>query len=234
MSKRSSVYRIIFIIIIVAIIIYISNRATEAVSNAITIATAILGFIAILYQLNRDHNIKKAEFLYSLNESFNNDKLIMECYKNLKEYRNAVRNNETVNKEKFSKKDLNDTGNYIMFFVIMNYLINKGQISIKMVDKIFANKFFIFCHNEFIQSAQFQKEHIKINYPMMELYETWYNYRMINNLDLLYDDFDVLAKHEELYRPVKGLIQFKHTRRPKLKFYVNRLFGRINNDSSFR
>ena len=226
MLRKNTILRTLFIILVITVILLISRNASESVNSTITIITAILGFFAILYQLSNDHKIKRAEFLYSLNDSFNNDKKIMSTYDKLKKNR--------IEKQTFSIDDLNDTGSYIMFFIIMNYLVNKGQVTIGMVDKIFANKFFLLCHTECIQEKQLSKKQIDINYPIMELYKTWFNYRQVNGLCKLYESQKVYALHTDIYKMEKGLITFKHIKKPKLVFYKNKLLKRINNEKSFK
>ncbi|AIO19567.1 hypothetical protein KQ51_01693 [Candidatus Izimaplasma bacterium HR1] len=226
MFRRSSIFKILFIVIVIAVVLYSATFASKEVSNKVTIATALLGFIAIIYQLYKDSRIKKAEFLFELNDKFNSDERIMISYELLKKNRKL--------KIDFSKDEISNMGNYIMFFIILNYLVNKGQVSIKMVDKIFANKFFLLCHNEAVQKQQFSTKEVDINYPIMELYETWYNYRQINGLNVLYNKQNVYAKHSKIFTPKNGLISFKCRKKRKFVFYWNRLFKKVNTEKSFK
>ena len=68
------------LILIIISIFVVSTIATTKVNNIITIATAIFGLLIVLYQLSRDHKIKKAEFIYSLNTTFNSDSDISVIY----------------------------------------------------------------------------------------------------------------------------------------------------------
>lgn len=219
MKRKSSLLKILIILVIIFVVLFISQRAEDSMSNAIAILTAIFGFMAILYQLNMDHSIKRAEFIYSLNDSFNEDVLIAESYMKLKQNR--------IKEVVFTEKEVSNMGSYIMFFIIMNYLVNKGLLKLKMIDKIFANKFFLLCNNKQVQQYQLSKNHIKINYPIMELYETWYNYRVINGHEILYPKYNY-ALNEDIYIMKNDLIKYKHRSKRTLKFYVRRFFGKSN------
>ena len=219
MFRKSTIFRIIFILLVIFIILFISRNASETVSNTVAVLTAVLGLIAILYQLQRDHSIKRAEFIYSLNDSFNDDKKIVKSYDSLKSHRGTDL--------KFSPEDVSNMGSYVMFFMIMNYLVNKNLVNIKMIDKIFANKFFILCNNEYVQKHQLSKRHVKINYPIMELYETWYNYRVIKGYDILYKNCNY-AKNTEIYTEKNDLIQFNFKSKHTIGYYFRVFFHKSN------
>jgi len=174
---------------IVVIILIVSSIATQEVNNSITIATAIFGFLIILYQLSRDHKIKKAEFIYSLNTTFNEDEDITYIYMKLKQGRteNVI----------FTEEDGRRMGDYVMFFMIMNHLVEEGLVSLNMIDAIFSNKFFLFCDNKDVYT--FQTSEKKINRPLLELYEKWYNYRVKNKEEPIYQGYS-LSDQSDLYQ----------------------------------
>lgn len=178
-----------FVIMIVVIILIVSSIATQEVNNSITIATAIFGFLVILYQLSRDHKIKKAEFIYSLNNTFNENKDITYIYMKLKQGRN-----EEID---ITDEDGRRMGDYVMFFMIMNHLVEEGLVSLNMIDAIFSNKFFLFCDNE--QVYPYQTSEKEINKPLLELYEKWYNYRIKNKIEPIYEGYS-LSDQEDLYK----------------------------------
>ncbi|MGD9909679.1 MAG: hypothetical protein AB7U79_03640 [Candidatus Izemoplasmatales bacterium] len=182
-------FQILLVVVVMVIIIVVSWTATPAVSDMITIATAILGFLIILVQLNRDHKIKKAEFIYNLNENFSDDGDIHQIYMKLKEYRD----DKSV---EFTPADGRLMGNYVMFFMILEYLLSEGLVTLQMIDSIFANKFFIFCNNPYVY--QYQTKELKINYPLLRLYEKWYNFRLNKNEVELFKEWS-LSNQEDLY-----------------------------------
>jgi len=168
------------------------------VNNLITIITAVLGFLAIIYQLRMDHKIKRAEFIYSLNDTFSSDEDIKHIYMKLK----ASRTSEFI----FSEEDGRKMGNYTMFFLILNYLEKQDLIEIQMIDSIFSNKFFIFCNNKYVQ--KYQLEYTELNYEIIDLYQKWYNYRVKKRSIELYPK-DSFSKYKKFFtRKKNGTIIF--------------------------
>jgi hypothetical protein len=165
-----------------------------------------------------DHKIKRAEFIYQLNESFSSDDYIKETYDLLKQKRDLKKKN--IEYEKLTEDECRTMGSYIMFFIIMNYLVNKGLLKLSMVDKIFANKFFLLCNNKQVQDYQLRSE--DINYPVIELYEKWYNYRYLNNMEILYPD-NSFSKETEIFNEKNGFISYKNKRKFSLKKLLRKL-----------
>ena len=169
-KKRDSLFIIILIMIFTIFISYIMIYfLNENISNAITATTAIIGAIAIWYQLKKDHDIAKAEFIFNLNTTFSNDEKITFIYNKFKEFRD---DNSLV----FSPEDGRKMGDYIMYFEIINYLINDNIINIIMVDKLFTSRFFIMSNNPYVHKYQLNSP--AFTSPIYELYCRWYNYRI--------------------------------------------------------
>lgn len=198
LRNKSGIFRIVGFLFIVGIILFVSAKSTPEVNNVVTFATALIGFGIILFQLYRDHKIKRAEFIYQLNDTFNDDDDIKDIYMKLKLDRDE--------KYDFTPEDGRKMGNYVMFFIIMQHLLEDRLIDMKMIDAIFWNKFFIFCNNK--ASYDYQLVCTKINYPILKLYETWYNYRVSNNLDIYYKEFN-LSDREDLFKEIDGKIKLQ-------------------------
>jgi len=198
---KSRVFQIVIILLIMAVIFVVSGTATQEVQDSITIATAILGFLLILVQLNRDHKIKKAEFIYNLNQTFSADADIHTIYMKLK----AQRDNKDL---QWTDEDGRLMGNYVMFFIIMEYMLSENLVTLSMIDAIFANKFFLFCDNKAVYD--YQTSRYTINAPLLRLYERWYNFRNRKGLPLICTTWQ-LSKCTDLFdTDPKGMIHFKH------------------------
>jgi hypothetical protein len=190
---RHPATQIISIIVIVALVLLVSTTATEQVGNVVAIATAVLGFFIILVQMRQDHKIKKAEFIYSLNQSFSDDEDISYIYMKLKRDRDG-------NDEVFTDEDGRRMGSYVMFFMVLEYLQSERLVSLNMIDALFSNKFFLFCDNP--HSYQYQLKETIINRPMLVLYERWYNYRKKHDLPPIKTSWS-LADQEDLFTPTE-------------------------------
>ncbi|MDH8678139.1 hypothetical protein QE109_08265 [Fusibacter bizertensis] len=157
------------VVVVIVILILTQQYLGDSLGEIITIITAVFGVFSILYQLRKDYQISKAEFIYSLNDSFSNNAEIAYVYMLLKNFRDNV--NQTI-----SEDDGRRMGDYIMFFEIMGYLLEENMITLELMDKIFANKFFLFMNNPYVQ--KYQLAYSEINKPILELYCVWYNYRL--------------------------------------------------------
>ncbi len=169
---------LIFFIMMLAIVLF--NRLTrESVSNSATFISAIIGVVAIWYQMKKDADISKAEFILTLNSNFQDNDNIIYIYTKLKEKRDG---NNVI----FTPEDGRKMGEYIMFFQTTYFMVVEGVIDIRMIDRLFANKFFLFMNNRDVQ--EFQLKYTSINKPILELYCLWINYRVKNDLPLLYPE----------------------------------------------
>lgn len=191
MRIRRSTLSLLVIVVVAIVAIFVVKRTMDSVyGDSLEIAIAVIGAALVIYQLSKDHQITKAEFIYNLNQSFSENKHIKDIYDKLKKDRD-----ETY---KFTKEDGRKMGDYVMFFQIMEYLIANGLISMDMVDHIFANKFFIFMHHQ--KTWEYQTQYDGINQPLINLYVRWYNFRVHKNLNILYDEY-VIAENKSYFIP---------------------------------
>lgn len=173
-------FTIILIFFITMIAIALFNRLTrESISNSATFISAIIGVIAIWYQMKKDADIAKAEFILTLNSNFQDNENIIYIYSKLKEIRDG-------SNYKFTPEDGRKMGEYIMFFQTIYFMVVEGVIDIRMIDRLFANKFFLFMNNCYVQT--YQLKYTSINKPILELYCLWVNYREKNHLPMLYPE----------------------------------------------
>ena len=209
MKIKRSTFTLLVIVVVSIMAIFIVNRTMDSIwGDSLEIAIAIIGVALVLYQLSKDHQITKAEFIYNLNQSFSDNKNIEYIYMKLKEDRDS----SLV----FDHSDGRKMGDYVMFFQIMEYLIQTGLITIEMVDQIFSNKFFLFMHHE--DTWKYQTQYDGINKPLIDLYIRWYNYRVRKNYNCLYDEF-VIANQTAYFlkykaRNGKELIKYQANRNP--------------------
>lgn len=211
MKKGKNTLLLIVLIILVVFVTGVSSMyIQDSIASSITAVTAIIGAIAIWYQLKKDHDISKADFIISLNNTFHGNKNIEKTYNSLKEFRDNQ-------KKDFSPEEGRLMGDYIMYFEIMNYLVDEKIVTIDMVNKLFANKFFIFVNNPFVQ--KYQLKYTAINAPIFELYEKWHNHRVSEGECELYPKNALRLKmHDFFYKNGKEQIAFNKN---KIVNYAN-------------
>lgn len=182
MKRNNQTLRIILIIIVSILIIYLVKRYFQStIGNVIEIVVALIGVGLVILQLSKEHQITKAQFIYNLNDSFSDNANIAYIYNKLK----ACRESELY----FTPDEGRKMGDYLMFFEIMEYLIQEDIITLSMADAIFSNKFFLFMHHD--DTWKYQNQYDGINKPILLLYEQWYNYRLKHNMDILYPNFNI-------------------------------------------
>jgi hypothetical protein len=190
-SKLKSAYTIFIITIFIIIVTSVLSMVLdENVSTTVTISTAIIGGTAIWYQMKKDKDINKAEFIFNLNANFTSDPEISYIYLKLKEFRA----DDTI---VFTKSDGIRMGNYIMFFEIINYLIEEDIIDIEMVDNLFSNRFFIMTNNPYTQKYQLNNPNFTT--PIFRLYTYWYNYRLKKKKSIPYEHFALHVLKKEYF-----------------------------------
>jgi len=188
LRNKHTVQMIILIVVFVALTIFIAQYFQQFWTEIVTVATAIFGVISILYQLQKDHKIKKAEFIYSLINTFNANPHIIEIYTKLK-----------LNRDKpytFNADEGRLMGDYVMFFDVMQHLIAQNMVDIALVDRMFSNKFFIFCNHQ--DTQKYQLQYTMIQEPFIDLYVLWYNYRVKHHLRELYPEYS-FAKYQNFF-----------------------------------
>lgn len=198
MKNKHTVHMIILIVIFVVITLIIAQNFQQFWAEIITVATALFGVVSILYQLQKDHKIKKAEFIYSLINTFNSNPHIVDIYTKLKLNRDTPYT--------FSADEGRLMGDYVMFFDVMQHLLEQNMVDIELVDRMFSNKFFIFCNHTDVQKYQLQ--YTMIQEPFIELYVLWYNYRVKRNLRELYPTCSFANYRNFFIKNDKGLIKF--------------------------
>lgn len=183
-------FTIVLIFFLMMISIALFNRLTkESISDSAAFITAVIGVVAIWYQMKKDADISKAEFILTLNCNFQDNDNISYIYTKLKEKRDGTNYS-------FTEEDGRKMGEYIMFFQTMYFMIDEGVIDIRMIDRLFSNKFFLFMNNPDVQ--KYQLKYTTINKPILELYCLWINYRRRNDMPLLYPEHmphETMAKY---------------------------------------
>ncbi|WP_297091702.1 hypothetical protein [uncultured Draconibacterium sp.] len=179
-TKRKSIWKTVLIVLVMllagAVYRFFFN---EPVSDITTTFTAIVGVVVIIFQLRKEHDISRAEFVFNMNSSFAENADIDRIYKKLKANRDS-------NGDPFTAEEGRLMGDYVMYFEIMSYLIEENIVGIKMIDELFVGRFFLFVNNPDVQ--HYQLRHSGVMPKIFDLYCVWYNHRKKNGLPLVYPD----------------------------------------------
>ncbi len=133
---------------------------------------AIFGLLGIWYQLKKQSDVSSADFLIKFNDSFENHKDI---------YRKLIAYQE--NKAVFSAEDVAEIVSYLTFFETLQYLLHSKVLTFKVVDDLFAHRFFIAVHNQFVQENELVKDRLYYK-NIYCLYDRWIEYRKSRNFPI--------------------------------------------------
>ena len=139
----------------------------------------LVSLIIAIRQLGDSKEIARAQFLTELNKSFVENEEYARLYNALQDCRdsNCKYQDECKSQQKCLLSIPKGTiSNYLTFFETINLLIEDKVLTFEVVDNLFAYRFFLAIHSEFIQEAKIlpQPENF-IN--IFRLEHKWLEYR---------------------------------------------------------
>ena len=208
-SRRLVLLLAVFIIVttggLVTRMYFVRGGFSELQSSIVTAAdlisalAAIFGVVAIWYQLKKDNDISRADFLLNLNRYFTEQASTNNLYQKLKTMRDAGGADLT-------SEDRIALGDYIIFFEVLETMLDNEVIDLETVDQLFSGRFFIMANNEYLQG--YLLDYPQFTRPMFRLYRRWADYRQSVDLGIPYADHALDAdpeKFDEILREHGGL-----------------------------
>ena len=176
MKSRRKMTWITTILIIAASMLVIfgdSYLDISSVETKIATLTAIIGLIALWYQLKKERDFAEAQYILNLNEAFSGNANIKDVYQKLVRYRDTK-------ESQFTLADKNNLMEYISFFSPIANLVQRGILSYETINGFLSFRFFSVMNNPEAQEIAIipQSEHIGI---VFDLYEGWLRYREKQN-----------------------------------------------------
>ncbi len=154
---------------------YIGNRVLEV----ITVATAVIGAIALFFQFKRDKAINEASFIMeywkNFSENDNFQKVMMKCDPK-----------ESEEEYTFTKEDHFDIVRYAQWIESLASIINRNVVSLESIDDLYGYIFFVFVNNKYVQDNELlpNKEYYKGTYSA---YLIWLKYYKKNKRTVPFD-----------------------------------------------
>ena len=132
---------IISVIIVVAAVVFLSVQRT-AFSDGIAAITALVGILAIWFQMKRAKDMEEGSFIVGINDSFLSSEGIREVYRKL------------VSHTPLTEEDRVNIVEYLTFFEAVFILYKRGLIDLAVLDDLFSYRFFIAVNNPDIQRLE--------------------------------------------------------------------------------
>ena len=173
--------------------------------RVIEFASIIITVIVAVWQLKESKEIARATFIKELNQSYVENKdymdvynMLQNCYDKACEYHpdNQVCNDCKMNIEK------GVISNYLTFFETLYILKKRRVINFKIIDDLFAYRFFIAVHSEYFQKSKLESQPDNFK-NIFKLEKEWLDYRVSagkndrNELDIALNRFIESRKNNE-------------------------------------
>jgi hypothetical protein len=153
--------------------------------------TAVIGIVAIWYQLKKDKELNEAQFIYELNNAFYQNPDIMKVYQACNDY--YMKLNETSGLLRSDEKYVTQ---YFSFFGIINTFVEKGVLNMDLIDRTFSYRYFLVANTPEIQDLFLIQDsaYYKGNY---NLYNNWIKYREDRKLDIILLENDLRKRNPD-------------------------------------
>lgn len=150
--------------------------------QSISLLSAILGVVLVAVELFQSRKVAEADFLASLNNAFVTSE----------DYKEAYMLFENYDFENCPDLDLDNVhiSNYLTFFETFQLLIERGTLSISMLNDLFGYRFFIAVHNPYVQRKKLVKS--PDNFKNLYLLEReWMEYRRKRKLPIFHEEYSL-------------------------------------------
>ena len=159
----------------------------DSLLRMLTIATAIFGAFTFWFEMRTVHEIAEGEFILNLNNCFIENPLLNEFYKHL------------YFDEPLTEEDWMPLITYLTFFETLLVLIQRNIISIRVIDDLFASRFFSLTANRQVQEKDLLP-YPEVNRNIFTLDYLWRQYR--KKAKLYEYPNSILDEHPELMKYV--------------------------------
>jgi len=179
MKKVKFISFIVVILVCIFTLIISINHESSLIQYA-SLLSAVLGVVLLAAEIYQSRKITEADFLSDLNTSFVTNE----------DYKKAYTLFENYDFENLPDLDLENIhiSNYLTFFEVFQLLIDRGTLTIDMLNDLFGYRFFIAVHNPYVQKKKLVKspENFKNLY---KLEKEWVEYRRKKNLPIFHEEY---------------------------------------------
>ena len=181
--KRNRIITIVScLLLIVALFctLFFDDSIGGRISEVITIATALIGAIALFFQFKRDKDINQASFVVEFGKSFEEKEGCRDIIQKLERYRKGETN-------VFTKNDYTYIVSYLQWCETLSILVQKNVLNLKTIDNLYSYWFFLITNNEYIQKLELVPE-AEFYKGVYILHKIWTKYKRKTNQIILEDN----------------------------------------------
>jgi hypothetical protein len=118
----------LIVLVIAQIICFMAIEDSAILQIILVVPTTVAGY-AIFYQLHLENNTAKGNFVLTLEREFSQDAVLTGVL-------------EKIYKKEISSHDSIDVVSYLGFFEVINVLLERSAIDLKLIDRLFRMRFF--------------------------------------------------------------------------------------------
>lgn len=183
MKNYKTLFLLVFMLLFGIIIVqFINPIIGDMLTSLLTTMTTIIGFIAVFFEMKRATDIDGSTFLLETYKHFTSDnnhgirvifeKLDMLFYEN---------------KNTITQDDRKYIVDYLEFFEMLSSIIEKGNLIIQDIDRLYGYHFFLITNCKIIQDMELVP--YKDFYEgIFAIYPEWQKYRVKNNKSIPFGD----------------------------------------------
>jgi hypothetical protein len=132
--------------------------------------TAIVGAIAIWFEMKRTKDMAEGEFVLTLNNSFSSNEDLKVLFGKL------------VNGAELTEEERPAIVEYLTFFETVYILITRNVVEIKIINDLFAYRFFMAVNNKYVQELELISD-CQYYRNIYKLDRLWLEYRMKEGIE---------------------------------------------------
>ncbi len=180
--KKVKLISFIFVFLVCALTLVVSLTNQSNITQYLSLLSAVLGVVLLATEIYQSRKITEGDFLSDLNSTFVNNE----------DYKQAYTLFENYDFENLPDIDLENVhlSNYLTFFEVFQLLIERGTLTVDMLNDLFGYRFFIAVHNPYVQRKKLVKnpENFKNLY---KLEKTWMDYRKKHGLPIFHEEYSL-------------------------------------------
>ncbi len=180
--KKMKLISFIFVFLVCTLTLVVSLTNQSNITQYLSLLSAVLGVVLLATEIYQSRKITEGDFLSDLNSTFVNNE----------DYKRAYTLFENYDFENLPDIDLENIhlSNYLTFFEVFQLLIERGTLTVDMLNDLFGYRFFIAVHNPYVQRKKLVKspENFKNLY---KLEKTWMDYRKKHGLPIFHEEYSL-------------------------------------------
>lgn len=148
--------------------IVLEEGLASRISEIVTVATALVGAIALFLQFKRDKSINEASFMLEYWKAFSeNNKLIA--------IQNKCDADMSSKKTHFTEDDYDSIVTYAQWLEALCATIKRDILSFDFINDMYSYIFFVFVNNKYIQKKELLPN-LEYYHGIVEVYGLWTKY----------------------------------------------------------